>query len=72
MQDAFTETYIKVKGEWNYYYRAADKEGNMIDFLLTATHDKKATLRFLNKAIGENVKPGPNCDSTLIRQVHAC
>ena len=25
------ETYIKVKGEWTYYYRAVDKEGKTID-----------------------------------------
>ncbi len=52
------ETYIKVKGERKYFYRAVDKEGNTIDFLLTAKRDKKAALRFLNKAIGRNAKPG--------------
>ena len=51
------EMYIKVKGQWRYYYRAVDKENNTIDFLLTAKHDKKAALRFLNKAIGRNGKP---------------
>ena len=30
------ETYIKVKGEWMYLYRAVDKDGNIIDFLLKA------------------------------------
>jgi len=29
------ETYIKVKGKWKYLYRAIDKEGNTVDFLLT-------------------------------------
>lgn len=52
------ETYIKVKGEWKYYYRAVDKQGNTIEFLLTAKRDTKAALRFLNKAIGRNGKPG--------------
>ena len=52
------ETYIKVKGQWRYYYRAVDKEGNTIDFLLTKRRDKKAALRFFNKAIGRNGKPG--------------
>ncbi len=51
------ETYIKVKGEWKYYYRAVDKQGQTIDFLLTATRDTKAALRFLKKAIGQNGKP---------------
>ena len=52
------ETYIKVKGKWRYYYRALDKQGNTIDFLLTAKRDKKAALRFFKKAIGRNGKPG--------------
>ena len=51
------ETYIKVKGQWAYYYRAVDKQGQTIDFLLTARRDKQAALRFLRKAIGENGKP---------------
>ena len=52
------ETYLKVNGKWKYYYRAVDKQGNTIDFLLTAKRDTKAALRFLNKAIGRNGKPG--------------
>tara|TARA_B110000902_G_C14053266_1_gene492543 strand:+ start:86 stop:763 length:678 start_codon:yes stop_codon:yes gene_type:complete len=52
------ETYLKVKGQWRYYYRAVDKEGNTIDFLLTAKRDTKAALRFFKKAIGRNGKPG--------------
>ena len=51
------ETYIKIKGEWKYLYRAVDKKGNTIDFLLTAKRDTKAARRFLNKAIGSNGKP---------------
>jgi putative transposase len=30
------ETYIKVNGKWKCFYRAVDKEGNTIDYLLTA------------------------------------
>ena len=52
------ETCIKVKGEWKYYYRAADKQGNTIDFLLTAKRDKAAALRYFTKAIERNGKPG--------------
>jgi len=51
------ETYIKVRGQWTYYYRAVDKQGNTIDFLLTATRDKNAALRFLKKVITHNGKP---------------
>ena len=52
------KTYIKVKGQWKYFYRVVDKQGNTIDFLLTAKRDKKAALRFFVKAIGRNGKPG--------------
>ena len=45
------ETYIKVKGVWKYLYRAVDKEGNTIDFLLTAKRDKAAAMRFFEEAI---------------------
>ncbi len=51
------ETYIKVKGQWKYYYRAVDKQGQTMDFLLTAKRDAKAALRFFKKAINENGKP---------------
>ena len=52
------ETYIKVNGQWRYFYRAVDKSANAIDFLLTAQRDKKVALRFLTKAIDRNGKPG--------------
>jgi putative transposase len=45
------ETYIKIKGQWRYLYRAVDKEGQTVDFLLTAHRDKQAALRFFRKAI---------------------
>ena len=51
------ETYIKVKGEWVYLYRAADKFGKTIDFLLTEQRDQKAAKRFLTKAIRRNGTP---------------
>jgi len=51
------ETYIKVKGEWKYYYRAVDRNGDTVDFLLTAKRDKKAAMRYLKKAIGSSGKP---------------
>ena len=37
------ETYIRVKGQWKYRYRAVDKAGHTVDFLLTAKRDRKAT-----------------------------
>lgn len=45
------ETYIKVKGEWKYLYRAVDKYGKTIDFLLTEQRDEQAAKKFLIKAI---------------------
>jgi len=51
------ETYIKVKGEWMYLYRAVDKQGNTIDFLLTKRRNTFAAHRFLIQAIKENGIP---------------
>lgn len=45
------ETYIKVTGQWKYLYRAVDKSGDTVDFLLTAKRDKAAARRFLERAI---------------------
>ena len=51
------ETYISVRGKWKYLYRAVDKSGDTIDFLLTAKRDHKAAMRFLRKAIMQNGLP---------------
>ena len=51
------ETYIKVKGHWYYLYRAVEKYGQTIDFLLTEHRDTEAALRFLKKAIRGNGLP---------------
>ncbi len=45
------ETYVKVKGQWKYLYRAVDKECQTIDFLLTARRNQQAAKRFLQKSI---------------------
>ena len=45
------ETYIKVKGVWKYLYRAVDKDGKTIDYLLTTKRDKAAAKRFFDKAM---------------------
>jgi transposase-like protein len=45
------EAYIKVAGQWKYLYRAVDKEGDTVDFLLTAKRDKAAARRYLERAI---------------------
>ena len=51
------ETYIKVKGAWKYLYRAVDKEGQTIDFLLTTKRDKAAALRFFDRAMKSSGVP---------------
>ena len=51
------ETYIKVGGKDRYLYRAVDKFGNKVDFLLTKRRMKGSAQKFLNKAIGNNSKP---------------
>ena len=51
------ETYLKVNGKWKYYYRAVDKDGCSIDFLLRSKRDKKAGKAFFNKAINNNGFP---------------
>ncbi|HGF5258974.1 TPA: IS6 family transposase [Vibrio parahaemolyticus] len=51
------ETYVKVKGEWFYYYRAVDKFGDVIDYFLSPTRDEAAAKAFLNKAIAQHGLP---------------
>jgi len=51
------ETYIKVKGRWTYLYRAVDKQGRTIDFLLSEKRDKAAAKRFFIKANQNNEAP---------------
>ena len=45
------ETYVKVKGQWKYLYRAIDKDGKTLDFYLSHTRNTKAAKRFLKKAL---------------------
>jgi putative transposase len=51
------ESYVRVRGTWKYLYRAVDKAGATVDFLLTAKRDCKAALRFVRKAIKWNGTP---------------
>ena len=45
------ETYIKVKGEWMYLYRAVDKAGKTVDFYLSRRRDVAAAKAFLRQAM---------------------
>ena len=52
------ETYIKVKGNWTYYYRAVDKFGKTLDFMLSEHRDEAAATAFFARTIGNNGFPG--------------
>ena len=54
------ETYIKVRGEWRYLYRAVDKHGNPVDFLLTASRDLDAAKRFFRKMLADQPLLAPD------------
>ena len=51
------ETYIKVKGKSTYYYRAIDKHGKTLDFMLSERRDEAAATAFFTRAIGNNGFP---------------
>jgi len=51
------ETYIKIKGVWNYLYRAVDKEGGTIDFMLSKHRDEASAKAFFTKAIRSSGLP---------------
>ena len=51
------ETYIKVKGEWVYLYRAVDKFGDTIDFMLSEQLDEAAATAFFKQSINANGFP---------------
>ncbi|MBA84575.1 MAG: IS6 family transposase [Thalassobius sp.] len=51
------ETYIRVKGKWTYLYRAVDRDGQTLDFLLSNRRDLSAARRFFKRAIGTNGVP---------------
>ncbi|MCB0413204.1 MAG: IS6 family transposase [Bdellovibrionales bacterium] len=51
------ETYIKIHGEYKYLFRAVDKHGQTIDFVLRAKRDRKAAMAFLKKAIKGSGSP---------------
>jgi putative transposase len=68
------ETYFRVKGEWRYLYRAVDKQGQTIDFLLTERRDERAAMRFLIQAIRRHGVPetitidGSDANAAAIRR----
>lgn len=51
------ETYIKVRGEWTYLYRAIDKGGATVDFLFSPTRNLKDAKRFFRRAYARHGLP---------------
>ena len=51
------ETYIKVKGRWVYLYRAVDKQGRTVDFLLSQRRDVATAKRFFSHATRQHGAP---------------
>lgn len=58
------ETYVKIRGKWRYLYRAVDKHGNAVDFLLTAKRDLEAAKRFFRKMLKESPLFSPDTVGT--------
>jgi len=51
------KSWLEKDGEWRYLYRAVDKEGNTVDFLLTKRRQRISAHKFLIKAITNNGRP---------------
>jgi transposase-like protein len=51
------ETYVRVRGQWNYLYRAVDKQGLAVDFLLSKHRDIAAAKRFFTRAVQQHGAP---------------
>jgi transposase-like protein len=45
------ETDVRIKGEWQYLYRAVDKDGQTVNLYLSRKRDTNAAKAFLRKAI---------------------
>jgi len=53
------ETYVSIKGKWHYLYRAVDKQGKTVDFLLRPDRGIAATQAFFRKALATHAPRVP-------------
>ncbi len=51
------ETYVRVKGKWCYLYRAIDRDGNLVDSMLSEKRDMEAAQAFFTSALAVTGKP---------------
>src|SRR3982751_1541160 len=51
------ETYLKVKGQWCYLYRAIDHDGHLVDSLLSAPRAREAAQQFFQSALSIAEQP---------------
>src|SRR5437899_351761 len=51
------ETYVKVRGQWMYLYRAIDSVGDTVEFFFSEHRDLAAARRFLRKALHRHGRP---------------
>ena len=58
------ETYIKIKGKWNYLYRAVDSNGSTIDFYLSKHRDSKSAKKFFKRALKTSNSTSPRVITT--------
>ena len=71
------EAYVKVKGKWVYLYRAIDKHGKTLDFMLSKRRNNAAATRFFVRALEVNGLPrkividksGGNTSTTSLNRI---
>jgi transposase-like protein len=67
------ETYVKIRGDWVYLYRAVDRDGNTVDFRLSGRSDVGAAKTFFRKAIKSQDRPqGPSHWTVTRHRIAPC